>query len=135
MEVKTSRSQSRNHSFSSNQIGTKFDTKILIASIVLSTVEVGSTLRDLTNEVSEKLGPKDAQIFIERCIGILGCALEFADGLKFDPEASIGSLAFIDGISVPRPESAPGVISMNWLASLSEVAHETMNLESAIKRF
>lgn len=73
--MKTSISQSRSHSFRSNQNGTKFDSKILNASIVLSTVEVSSSLRDITNEVSEKLGPKDKQIFIERFIGLLGCAL------------------------------------------------------------
>lgn len=135
LEVKTSKNTSRNHNFSSNQVGTSLDSKLMIASIVLNTVEVGSTLKEVIDQICGKLNNEIAQLFVERVIAILGCNPEFANDLKFDQTSSIDSLVFVEGGAVPRPISTPGVISMSWLASLVDAPKVDLNLETVMDSF
>jgi hypothetical protein len=133
LEVKTSRSITRNHNFSSNQIGTNLDAKLMIASIILQTVEVGLTLKELIDQICLKLDSLVAQILVERVLDILGCTPEFGDHLNFDQASSISSIIFVEGVAVPRPTAESGVISMSWLASLSDAETKSMNLNDVTK--
>jgi hypothetical protein len=135
LEVKTSQSIARNHSFSSNQIGTIHDKKLIVASIVLSKVEIGSTLKEIVEQLCEKISSTSAQRLMERIISILGCGPELTNHLMFDKLSSISSLILVEGVSVPRPISTPGVISMSWLASLVDSPNVDISLEEVIKRF
>ena len=135
LEVKTSRSVSRNHSFSSNQIGTVHDSKLMIASLVIDKVESGSTLKDIVDEVSDKISHASAQLLSERIIGILGCGPELATELMFDKFSTISSLIFVEGSAVPKPISEPGVISMSWIASLVDSPRVDLPLDEILRRF
>ena len=135
LEVKTSTNQSRQHKFSSNQIGTNQDGKVIVASLVLNKVEVGENLGAIVTNVCEKLDSKDIPKFLERVIGILGCSIAFTNGHRFDADSTSDSLILIEGLEVPKPSPAPGVVYMSWTADLSGAPAVEMSLDQLIKRF
>lgn len=135
IEVKTSRSLNRNHRFSSNQIGSNLDSKVLIASIILYKVEVGSTLTQIVHQISSRVDKDTAGILMQKVLATIGCPLGLADGFKFDEEESINSLRIIEGVEIPRPTSTHGVVSMNWIANLTDVEFQDYLPENLIARF
>jgi len=135
LEVKTSRNHARNHRFSSGQIGTSLDSKTVVASVILDKVEVGNTLSELVEEICLELEPKLCQRIIEVVIGTLGCDVAFTNHFKFDLVSSRDSIIFIEGKEIPRPIQTPGVVSMSWIASLTDLPSLDADLESVTSRF
>jgi hypothetical protein len=130
IEVKTSRSNLRNHKFSSNQIGTELDQKTVIVSIILSMVEKGTSLSDLVNEISNKVNIENSVKLVNIVVGTLGTMPELISELKIDLNETIKSLRYIAAINVPRPERSMGVISMNWISNLNDTNYETFEASS-----
>lgn len=135
LEVKTSRGQSRHHTFSSNQLGTNQDNKVIVASFVLNQVEVGSNLREIVDLVSQRLEIQDVPRFLERVIGVLGCSISFTDNYTFDAKSTVGSLMLIEGNLVPNPISSPGILYMSWTADISGLKSMEDTLDEIIERF
>jgi hypothetical protein len=127
IEVKTTKSNIRNHKFSSNQVGTEFDDKTLVVSTVLNLVEQGTGISELIFEISKKLSPENSTKLLSIVVSTLGTLPEMVDGLKIDLSESIKSIRFIKSINIPRPQRSPGVISMNWVANLDDVPFEKMD--------
>lgn len=127
-EVKTTRSNLRNHLFSSSQIGNEFDDKTYICSVKLSVVEVGHTLRKLISDLESKLERKNFIKLQQVVIKTLGVLPELAESINFDLKSSADSIMMFSANEVPRPTLAPGVISMNWLASLESLGNRPFEL-------
>lgn len=124
LEIKTTRGNARNHLFSSNQIGNGLDDKTFICSLMLKIVEHGHTLPMLISELQNRL-ERDNFIKLQHVvIKTLGVLPELAISINFDSNASQDSLRLYSALDIPRPTGAPGIISMNWLASLENIADQ-----------
>jgi hypothetical protein len=133
IEVKTSRSNLRNHKFSSNQIGTELDQKTFIVSIILSLVEKGTSLSDLVNEISDKVTTENSIKLVNIVVGTLGTMPEMINEFKIDLIETIKSVRYIKASNIPRPQKSAGVISMNWISNLNDTNHETVDVSSLLK--
>lgn len=127
IEVKTSKSNVRNHKFSSNQIGTQFDHKTLVVSVVLNLVEQGTSLSELVQNIAMRLTPENSTKLLNIVVSTLGTLPEMVDGFKIDLNESINSIRYIQALNIPRPQKSVGVISMNWIANLDDVASEKID--------
>jgi len=135
IEVKTSKSNLRNHNFSSNQIGSGLDDKTFISSVILSPVEQGTTLSDLVELISSKLSKSQAAKLLNVVIGTLGVVPDSVKSIQIDLETTLKSIVYIPATSVPRPERNPGVISMNWVANLDNCIDDQIPFEALSPRF
>lgn len=135
IEVKTSKSNLRNHNFSSNQIGSGLDDKTFISSVILSPVEQGTTLSNLVELISSKLSKNQAAKLLNVVIGTLGVVPDSVKSIQIDLETTLKSIVCIPATSVPRPERNPGVISMNWVANLDHCIVDQIPFEALSPRF
>lgn len=135
LEVKTSKSNIRNHNFSSNQIGSGFDDKTFVSSVILSLVEKGITLIDIMDLISSKLSSESASKLLNVVLGTLGVLPDTVLSLQIDLEATSNSIVNISANDIPRPEKNLGVLSMNWVANLDHCTSKHVELETIIKKF
>jgi hypothetical protein len=135
LEVKTSRSNLRNHRFSSNQIGNDLDSKTTVASIILSTVEQGMSISSLIDQISQRVDSSHGAKLINIVVSTLGIPPQLLNSIKIDLVATSDSVRFISASDVPRPISASGVISMNWVANLDSISVIDRNVDSLLELF
>jgi hypothetical protein len=135
LEVKTSKSNLRNHNFSSNQIGTGLDDKTFVSSVVLNLVERGSTLSNLVDLISSKLSSNSAGKLLNVVIGTLGVVPDSVMTLQIDLEMTTKSIVNVSALSVPRPDKNTGVISMHWVANLDHCVGHHLDFEELFSRF
>lgn len=121
IEVKTTTSTERVHSFNSAQIPGPTDCIVLVASVQLNVVEVGHTLNDLVELIRAQLLTSAAQSELSAKAGIvIGLNKQGLQNFKFDLDSSLASIRFTSSTRVPRPMQSPGVIRMSWEALVSE---------------
>jgi hypothetical protein len=118
IEVKTSTNPGREHHFSSTQINDNAVFKVFVASVILYQVEIGNTLEELFLEISRDLDTDSREKFTNSVIKILGSTPNLAAEINFDRSASMLSIRYFSDSQIPQPTINPGVISMNWSASL-----------------
>ena len=135
IEVKTSKSNLRNHNFSSNQIGSGLDDKTFISSVILSPVEQGTTLSDLVELIYSKLSKSQAAKLLNVVIGTLGVIPDVVKSLHIDLEMTSKSIVNIPASIIPRPERTPGVISMHWIANLDNCVGDQIDFEILVAKF
>lgn len=135
LEVKTSRNNLRNHRFSSNQIGNDLDGKTTIASLVLSTVEQGTSLATLVDMIAEKIDTSRSAKLMNAVVATLGVPPQLVTSLSIDLKATRDSLRLIAATDVPRPLKSSGVLSMNWIANLDSISSIESHLDSLLKGF
>lgn len=135
LEVKTSKSNLRNHNFSSNQIGSGLDDKTFVSSVILSLVEKGSTLADLVDLISSKVSPDEAAKLLNVVIGTLGVVPDSVKSLQIDLEMTSKTIVNIPAYKVPRPEKNIGVISMNWVANLDHCVTDHVDFQEILSKF
>lgn len=135
LEVKTSRSNVRNHRFSSNQIGNDLDAKTTIASVILSVVEQGTSMADLVKMITERTSDEISLKLLTVVISTLGTTPELISGMNIDLQATVNSLHFLPAESIPRPHRALGVISMNWIANVDSSLSQADSIDSIINLF
>ena len=135
LEVKTSKSNLRNHNFSSNQIGSELDNKTFVASVILSLVEKGTTLLDLVDLISSKLSKEQSVKLLNVVIGTLGVVPDFVNSHQIDLDATINSIINVSAENVPRPDKKPGVISMHWIANLDNLASKHLDFQKLLDQF
>jgi hypothetical protein len=135
LEVKTSRSNLRNHRFSSNQIGDELDYKTTVASVVLSTVEQGLSLSGFIDLVSQKVDSNQSAKMLNIVVATLGVPPQLVTSIRIDLDATRDSIRLIPAGDIPRPVKSAGVISMNWVANLDTTSDSLLNLERFLEKF
>ncbi len=120
VEVKTTTGVDRVHHFNSTQIPGPTDCRVIVASVVLSLVEVGTTLRQLVDLVTGQLTSAVSRSELLAKTGAVVSWGEQDSALCFDLRTSARTARFISSADVPRPVQSPGVLSMSWSALISE---------------
>jgi hypothetical protein len=135
LEVKTSKSNLRNHNFSSNQIGSGLDDKTFVSSVVLSLVEQGLTLADLVDSISSKVSTDKAAKLLNVVIGTLGVLPDSVKSLQIDLEMTSKTIVNLPAYKIPRPERNIGVISMHWVANLDHCLTDHVDFKELLSKF
>lgn len=117
VEVKATTAAERVHHFNSKQVPGPLGCQVLIASVLVSEVEVGNTLYDLVEIIKDDLESliSKAQL-VEKTLMILTGPVESQSGFVFDIFSSTSSISYFSADLVPRPIRKTGVISMEWEA-------------------
>ena len=127
MDVKTTRSGFRHHHFSSSQIPGPSNCTTQIASVLLHTVEMGTTLEKifdtLISELSSNLGEKISESIIKQ----LGTHPSLISKPQIDLESSIRSILLYNSEVIPCVDLDETIISANWLASLDNVTPNNLD--------
>lgn len=121
IEVKSTRSNLRNHQFSSNQIGLDLDSKTQVVSLLIREVEFGCNLSKLIDLIQSGLSKKSAEKLMNVVVSTINCLPLFASSFSFDLESSASSLRTFSAVDIPRPTASAGVISMTWTANLDRL--------------
>jgi hypothetical protein len=121
IEVKTTKSTHRHHHFSSNQLPGPQVGVVLVASVKLAVTEIGQSLLDLfelvTDGLSLSLCEKVSRIIIET----IGVPAHAVIEPTFDLSSTLNSIRFYSAEDVPTPETNPGVLSLEWKADLEHL--------------
>lgn len=119
LEVKTSRAPTREHEFSMSQIN-DYAVPTHIVSVLLQTVESGTSLQRLVDAAAEVAGENASRIY-----QIVETTLQYPLTLiasdEIDLSASLATLQLWDALSIPRPTLQDGVIWMRWKAALTGI--------------
>lgn len=117
VEVKTTTAADRKHHFNSKQVPGPVGCEVVIASVMLSEVEVGDTLYDLVEIIKDDLESVISKAkLVEKTLMILTGPVESQSGFVFDIFSSTSSISYFSADLVPRPIQETGVISMEWEA-------------------
>jgi hypothetical protein len=123
IEVKSTTSSDRKHSFSSNQLPPVDGISLLVCSVLLVAVAKGETVASIYRRI---LGQLESPILRERftsiCLDVLGVPPELIEHLQIDEMSSLNNIAFYAPDELPQPILVPGIESCRWIARLSEVA-------------
>lgn len=119
VEVKTTVSTERIHSFNENQVPGPTGCSVIVASVLLRRTERGITVSMLGTEIWNKLTNSLIKAeFLKKVGVVLSGNVNSKELLQFDLEGSTRSIKFYPAESVPRPIQVPGVLSMSWSALL-----------------
>jgi hypothetical protein len=120
VDVKSTFGSIRKHHFTSNQIRGLAPDRTFIASFMLERVEVGLSISDIVELITEQVDIARAQKVHEICLKTLGVP----GTLIKDPEIDFGiakeRLRIYSSHDIPMPSPSKGVISMEWMAELDE---------------
>lgn len=107
IEVKSSNSESRMHHFSSDQLNSTSDTKIIIASVLVNTSTTGLSVIDLMKKINNKLDdfPKQIEKLHLLVYSTLGTDVEKVNEIRFNYELAKESLRFYKSEEVPKIET------------------------------
>lgn len=123
IEVKSTTSSDRKHSFSSNQLPPISGISLSVCSVLLVTVAKGETVASIYRRI---LGWLDSPILRERftsiCLDVLGVPPELIEQIQIDESSSRNNISFHSPDEVPQPVLVPGIESCHWVAHLPEVA-------------
>ena len=111
------------------------DGKTTIASLVLSTVEQGTSLATLVDMIAEKIDTSRSAKLMNAVVATLGVPPQLVTSLSIDLKATRDSLRLIAATDVPRPLKSSGVLSMNWIANLDSISSIESHLDSLLKGF
>jgi hypothetical protein len=111
IEVKSTRQQTRLHSFSLEQLWPVGSAEVVVASVLLEEVASGCTISDLCNEIESASGVKSSQL--EKIMRILqdtlGLAWAKRDSVAYDRAQARQSLKFYQSHHVPSVDPATPV--------------------------
>ena len=123
VEVKTTTGTTRIHNFSSSQIPGPADCNVLIASVLLSIVEVGQTIEELIELISSRLPSRVTRAELQaKAQVVIGQRINDEGDIRFDLQSSLASIHFVSSSIVPRPLQVPGVIRMSWEALVEDLS-------------
>jgi len=110
----------RHHYFSSTQIPPTTGKKVLIASVLVHTVEMGTSLGQLINKVCENLSHDLAEKVNTSVLKQLGAHPAVVLQPQIDVDSTINSICIYDATEIPSPLVGEHILSANWLASLDQ---------------
>jgi len=123
LEVKTTTRFPREHSFSSRQLPVRNGSKVVVISILLAEVEVGSSISTVFELIDSLLVLEDEKGKLLRCcLETLGTHPIFVDDLQIDLETSLNSILKLRPEEIPTPRLVAGISQMNWTATVPPVA-------------
>jgi len=134
LEVKATSTGVRSHHFSSHQIPGNVPEKTFVASVQIVRVEGGTTLSELLADLSLKLGVDELTKVTEIIHRTLGVPADLVHDYQIDLEATRLGIKLLKGPDVPSPSPNDGVISMEWLANLEDVAGMTSFYEDFFEK-
>lgn len=106
LEVKSTRSTSRIHTFSAEQLNADESFNILIASLFVIENEKGKSLQELMRQLEAKLGTSAALFKLKLVTAkTLGAGLEESSSIKYDDALAAASLRFYDRREIDKIES------------------------------
>lgn len=117
IEIKTTGSERRIHSFKHNQIVS--NNKVTVASVMIEECEQGNYLYDLMIEMQKAFEDLSKKILIERLMR--RCSIsEESKGIIFDEKYSFEKIKFYNATDIPHIEAAipPGVTNVNYEVNL-----------------
>lgn len=125
IEVKSTNSSKREHTFAIEQLNPNPGSKLLIASMFVSQTGVGKNVFDIIDEISLRITDVDVLFKLrEETTQTIGANVEEVAKMFFDESASTDSLQFFDFASIPaiRLADVPsGVSSVHFRSDLTEV--------------
>jgi hypothetical protein len=129
LDVKATRSSIRHHYFSSTQIPASTGKKVLIASILVDSVEMGTTLVQLVNKVTENLSSDLANKVNSSVLKQIGTHPGTVLNPQIDVDNTLKSINIYDSYEIPSPQYEEQVLSVKWMATLDKA--ETSKIHSS----
>lgn len=133
LDVKTTRSGIRHHYFSSTQIPASTSKRVLIASVLIDSVEMGTTLGQLINKVNENLPSDLADKVNSSVLKQIGTHPGMVLNPQIDVDNTLKSINIYDSHEIPCPHYEDHVLSVKWLASLDKA--KTSEIHSSVIPF
>lgn len=124
LEVKSTRSQMREHKFSSFQIPGPKGIDLQIASVKVVTAEIGLMLGDLVSKVTAGLRQELVDKVLDQCSRALNVPVFAVTEPLVDLVSSLANIEFFAAEGVPSPISNSQILEMRWKASLEGVNSE-----------
>lgn len=126
IEVKTTSRKPRRHHFTLEQLTPPADTRVIIVSMIVESSGAGTSVLDLLDSIRQRLGRKpQLHLRLTRLVHqTLGAAWQTARNVRFDLEASVQSLSYIDSNAIPRVALPlpPNVSEVSFVADIEQVA-------------
>lgn len=126
LEVKSTSTQKRVHSFSSDQLCSNFNSQLIIASIFVIQSGIGLSVLDLRDRIMTKVKDFATQIrFNEIILKTVGCQYTSLSEMMFDYQLASDSISYFDSVNIPKisKESIPSeVTNLHYDCDLSNVA-------------
>jgi hypothetical protein len=134
LEVKSSNSLERIHTFASEQLNPLADKQVIIASVFLKQITHGQSIADLANSIQHKAADNDlAEKMFAIISATLGNTLEQSIKIKFDYDLAKNSLRFYrhqDIHKIERVNIPNSVSEVHYKSDLREVvAVDIQNLK------
>lgn len=102
IEVKSTTKNRRVHSFSMDQLKPNEDSKLIIVSILITEIGIGSSIFDLINKIEKKIRNKDLIFQINEVVAeTLGRDFEKAFDIFYDYQLAKNSIEYYDSIDIP----------------------------------
>jgi hypothetical protein len=120
LDVKATRSGIRHHYFSSTQIPASTGKQVLIASVLVDSVEMGTTLNQIMNKVNENLSSDLVDKVISCVLKQIGTHPGMVLNPQIDIDNTLKSINIYDSHDIPCPEYEEQVLSVKWLATLDK---------------
>lgn len=121
LEVKSTKTPLREHTFSSFQVPGPNGVELQVASVKVITSEIGSTLGDLVNAVTADLSKDLAEKVLNQCNRILSVPTHAVTEPVVDIVSSLANITFYAADTIPMPLASDGVLEMHWKSSLDDV--------------
>jgi hypothetical protein len=119
LEVKTTTSSPREHSFSSNQLPPRQGLKLVVISVLINEVEDGISLGELYTKLESQLKKENSRAKLLRCcIQTLGIHPVALDSVEIDLDSSLASITLFSPTAVPTPKLVPGVSQLRWKSNM-----------------
>jgi hypothetical protein len=121
LEVKSSRSRARTHRFSLEQLKPPAAATALVASVFVEPAGAGSSIRDLSNDIQQRLPDPDLVLRLGEVItSSLGSDWSAGFRETFDLELAQDSLQFYDAREIPsvNPDLPPDVSDVSFQSNL-----------------
>ena len=118
LDVKATRAGVRHHYFSSTQIPPTTGKKVLIASVLIDSVEMGTNLGQMVNKVLENLNPNLQEKVNNSVLKQLGTHPGMVLYPQIDIHNTLLSINIYDSHEIPCPQRDEQVLSMKWMATL-----------------
>jgi len=125
LEVKTTTSPKRIHSFSQEQLANRKGRTIYVASVLLQRIDMGHSIFELLSEVKERIKDKKLLYKLDTLVfKTLGNELENYDEVRFNYNTAIDSLEYYSVEHIPKilqSDIPTGVTQIKYLSSLEDV--------------
>ena len=119
IEVKTTNGNYRKHHFEIKQLKKFPDSLTIIASILTSKIDLGSSVLDLTKRIKKRVATNEYENLISKIFEIIGNKINEISDEKFDYNMAASELQFYFSENIPKPELIPvGVSDVKFISDL-----------------